>query len=98
MPGLGHRRPGHADGAGTSVRTGDSAQNANPRAGRCPRPETADAAAAGTAITQTVDPGSDIAQTVFQSPQASGLIALTVVPWAPNFTAFRRASSNFERA
>lgn len=33
-----------------------------------------------------------------RSRQASGLNALTVVPWAPNFAAFRRVSSNFERA
>jgi hypothetical protein len=30
-------------------------------------------------------------------PQSSGLYALTVVPKAPNFAAFRRVSSNDER-
>lgn len=30
--------------------------------------------------------------------RVAGLNAITVVPWAPNFAAFRRVSSNFERA
>jgi hypothetical protein len=31
-------------------------------------------------------------------PLLSGLYAFTVVPWAPNLTAFARVSSNFDRA
>jgi hypothetical protein len=37
------------------------------------------------------------AREMAESLQPSGLTALTVLPWAPNFNALRRVSSNFER-
>jgi len=34
----------------------------------------------------------------YTADQFAGLNAFVVVPWAPNLIAFRRVSSNFERA